>query len=128
MSEKATIERCPDCELTLSEGICLMCGYRNPVPALEAKVEEQAGEINQLTLERDQLLKGNAWPLLQRLAHQAEKIKRLTEIATSHPYFPTSCVHDEEPWYCDSCMKFYQDEMRDWESRRDAALNEQAHT
>jgi hypothetical protein len=79
MSERVIHERCPECELTLSGGACLMCGYQNPVTMLEAKIAQQAGEINQLTMERDQLLENNAWPVLQRVKDQANTIKRLAE-------------------------------------------------
>lgn len=115
----------------------------------EAKVAEQAEEIRlgrekysqyrsemtrelaELTQQRDQFLGErraatedytNAMALNRK---QAATIERLTEAALTHPDFPTSCIHEEEPWYCDSCMLFYQEEMQHWHEKRDAALTKQ---
>lgn len=90
--------------------------------AAEAKVAEQAATIADLKRHKQEMQAG-AEGLLEQLSQQAATIKRLTGIATTHPVFSAICAHDEEPWYCDSCQKLYQDELLKWCSLRDAALS-----
>jgi hypothetical protein len=39
------MNRCPECELSLSDGVCLMCGYSDPIPSMRAKIEQLQATI-----------------------------------------------------------------------------------
>ena len=45
--------RCPECELTLIDGKCAMCGWSNPTPALKSDNVKLTAALNRIANHSD---------------------------------------------------------------------------